>query len=257
MEGDLFERAARAEASYRRMLHLRGLDGPDLARLFAGSPAETLPWLKACAVYGHAAAQLRLGQLLLDGAPGVARDQAAAFAWFLRAARGGSADAENMAGRCLENGWGTDRDLAAAADRYRRAAEAGLDWGQYNYANLLFEGWGVERDQTAAVAWWGRAADQGHARAMTLLARAYEEGWGVAPDPVAAARWRRRSAEAGDWRGQFNLGAWLADRGRVAEAVSWLRAALAGGAGESLATMRRMLASHPDPRLRALAGAPV
>ena len=90
---------------------------------------------------------------------------------------------------------------------------------------------------------------------MTLLARAYEEGWGVAADPVVAARWRRRSAEAGDWRGQFNLGAWLADRGVIAEAVSWLRKALAGGAGESLATMRRMLACHPDPRLRALAPA--
>ena len=256
MNRHLFESATEAEANYRRMLHVGRLDKAGLERLFAGGPVETLPWLRACAIYGHVEAQLRLGQRLLDGAQGIERDSVGAYRWFIEAAERGSAEGDNMAGRCLESGWGAAIDLSAAAARYRRAAESGLDWGQYNLANLLFDGRGVSRDVAAAAGWWRRAADQGHGRAMNLLARCFEEGWGVAPDAETAARWRRASAKTGYFRGQFNHGAWLADQGRVPEAVGWLGRALAIAVGDSLDAMRRLLAAHADPRIAALAGAP-
>ena len=86
----------------------------DLRALLAGDPAEAAPWIESAARYGLAEAQLRLGQMLLDGL-GVAKDNSAALTWFMRAAHRGAAEAMNMVGRCHENGWGTPVDLAVAA----------------------------------------------------------------------------------------------------------------------------------------------
>ena len=239
--------AAEAEAHYRRMLRLAEMRPGELAQALETEPAA---WLESAARYGLAEAQLRLGQLLLDRQP---PDAAAALAWFGRAAAQGSAEAMNMVGRCLENGWGGVVDLPGAADWYQRAAGAGLDWGQYNYANLLFDGRGIGQDQAEACVWYARAAAQGHARAMNLLARACEEGWGVARDPAAAGDWYRRSAEAGYFRAQYNHATLLAADGQLAEAVGWFERALAGAPVEARASMAQALSRHPDPRIAALA----
>ena len=94
--------AAEAEVHYRRMCELAAMREGDLAAALQAEPAA---WLESAARYGFAEAQLRLGQLLLDG-EGAPRDPAAALAWFDRAAAQGLPEAMNMAGRCLENGWG-------------------------------------------------------------------------------------------------------------------------------------------------------
>jgi hypothetical protein len=240
--------AAEAEAHYRRMCRLTAMREGDLAEALRGEPAA---WLESAARYGRAEAQLRLGQLLLDGA-GVRPDAAAALACFERAAGQGLAEAMNMAGRCLENGWGRAADLSGAAGWYRRAAAAGYDWGQYNYANLLFDGRGVAQDQSAACAWYIRAAAQGHARAMNLLARCCEEGWGVARDPVAARDWYRRSAEAGYFRAQYNHATLMAADGRIGDAVHWFKQALAGAPEEARRVVAEALAGHPNPSIAAL-----
>jgi hypothetical protein len=238
--------AAEAEAHYRRMLRLVQMRPGELAQALKTEPAA---WLQSAARYGLAEAQLRLGQLLLDRDP----TDPATRGWFERAAAQGFAEAMNMAGRCLENGWGGAVDLPAAAGWYRRAADAGLDWGQYNYANLLFDGRGLAQDQAEACVWYARAAAQGHARAMNLLARAYEEGWGVARDAAAARDWYRRSAEAGYFRAQYNHATLLAADGRVADAIPWFEQALAGAPAEARASMAEALSRRPDPRVAALA----
>jgi len=244
--------AAEAEAHYLRMWRLRQMSSAELRVLLAGDPAEIAPWVDSAARYGLVEAQVRLGQMRLDGS-GVGRDQAAALEWFVRAARAGSPEAMNMAGRCCENGWGAPENLTAAADWYRRSAEAGYDWGEYNYANLLFDGRGVECDQAAAALWYTRASERGHARAMNLLARCFEEGWGVVRDPQSAWDWYRRSAEGGYFRAQFNFATLLAGQGRMDEAIGWFDLACRGATPDSLPSMIEALVRHGDPRLAAFA----
>lgn len=243
--------AAEAETHYLRMWRLRRMSGAELRALLAGEPAQVAPWIESAARYGVVEAQVRLGQMRLDGV-GVARDQAVALVWFTRAAQSGAADAMNMVGRCLENGWGATEDLPAAADWYRRSAEAGHDWGEYNYANMLFDGRGVDRDRAQAAGWYRRASEQGHARAMNLLARCYEEGWGVARDAREARAWYRRSAEGGYFRAKYNHATLLAADGRIDEALSWFEQACREATPESLRGMTRALAGHTDPRLSEL-----
>jgi TPR repeat protein len=237
--------AAEAEAHYLRMCRLSRMSPAQLGRVLAGDAA---PWIESAARYGHAEAQLRLGQLRLDAGEG-----GEALVLFERAAAQGSAEAMNMAGRVCENGWAADADLAAAALWYRRAADAGSDWGCYNLGNLLFDGRGVAQDQAAAADCYRRAAAQGHARAMNLLARCLEEGWGVARDPAGARSWYRRSAEAGYFRAQYNYATWLTREGRLDEALAWFERGLDGATPESRASMIETLAGRPDPRLSALA----
>jgi TPR repeat protein len=249
--GGRFGAAAAAEDRYRRMWTLRQMDEGQLRALLSGPTDQAAPWIESAARYGVTQAQLRLGQMLLDG-NGMARDEAAALRWFERAAGRGSPEAMNMAGRCRENGWGAAIDLAAAARWYRASAEAGHDWGQYNYANMLFDGRGVVRDPVQAAAWYRRAADHGHARAMNLLARCCEEGWGVPRDPAQAYQWYERAAQGGYFRAQFNLGAILAGLGEIDRALPWFERALAVATPDSRPAMVQALARQADPRLARL-----
>lgn len=239
------------EAHYLRMCRMRHMSRGELDRLLSGEPAEAAPWVESAARYGLVTAQLRYGQMLLDG-DGVRTDPAAALGWFMRAAERGDAAAMNMVGRCRENGWGVAADLAAAAGWYRRSAEAGCDWGEYNYANMLFDGRGLAQDQAQAVTWYERAAAKGHARAMNLLARCYEEGWGVAPDAARACAGYRRSADAGYFRAQFNFATLLVQQGRPEAAAGWFGKALEGADPDSRRAMADALAGCGDPRFAAL-----
>ena len=244
--------AQEAETHYRRMWRLRQMSAAELRVLLAGDPEKAAPWIESAARYGLVEAQMRLGQMRLDGT-GAPRDEAAALGWFRRAADKGSPEAMNMVGRCYENGWGAAEDLVAAAHWYRRSGEAGHDWGEYNYANMLFDGRGVHRDLEQAVAWYERASDRGHARAMNLLARCCEEGWGTAQSPARAYEWYRRSAEGGYFRAQFNYGTLLTARGLIDKALVWFEAALRGATPDGRQGLVDVLATHADPQLSGLA----
>jgi hypothetical protein len=236
------------ETDYLRMCRLRRMSYGELRALLAGDPSKAAPWIETAARHGLVEAQLRLGQMRLDGL-GAPSDGAVALGWFMRAARKGSPEAVNMVGRCHENGWGTAVDLTAAARWYRLSAEAGHDWGEYNYANMLFDGRGVARDRVEAVRWYRRAATRGHARAMNLLARCCEEGWGTPRDVAAAWRWYRRSAEAGYFRAQFNHGTVLAAQGRTEEALVWFGRARPNAPPGSLREMIEAMLRRGDPSL--------
>jgi len=214
-----------AEVSVSR---LQRMTVRELDELLSGDQAEAARWVQLAASHGLAAAQVRLGRMLLDGT-GMAKDQAAALGWFKTAALSGDAEAMNMAGRCHENGWGAPKDNAVAADWYRRSAAGGHDWGEYNYANMLFDGLGVPADLPQALDWYLRAAVQGHSRAMNQAARCYEEGWGTAKDHAVAAEWYRKSAEGGYFRAQYNYATLLYTLRRFAEAADWFGKAADAG----------------------------
>ena len=207
---------------------LQRMKAHELSALLSGDPEEAARWVELAARHGLAAAQLRLGRMLLDGT-GLEQNQPAALGWFKTAARSGDADAMNMAGRCHENGWGAPKDTEIAADWYRRSAEAGHDWGEYNYANMLFDGLGVTADTLLAVQWYLKAAAKGHSRAMNQIARCYEEGWGVPKDHAIATDWYRQSAEGGYFRGQYNYATLLGLVGQAEEAAGWFARAAEGG----------------------------
>ena len=190
--------------------------------VLAGPPADAARWVAAAARLGSLEAQTVYGQWLLEGR-GVERHQTEAFKWFLKAAFQGHAMAMNMTGRCLENGWGTPIELPAAAMWYRKAAHKGLMEGMYNHANQLAAGKSVPQDHAEALAWYRKAADLNHAKSMTKIGRFYEDGLVVERDEEAAFFCYQQGAEGGDFRGQFSYAGMLAGRGRIGEALAWLR----------------------------------
>lgn len=236
-----------------RLARMLRMSDRELKDALGGDPAEAAEWVLSAAEHGVPAAQLRLGRMLLEGR-GLPRDERAALGWFSRAARRGAgaadgAEAENMIGRCYENGWGTPVDLAAAASHYRSSALGGHDWGEYNFGNLLFDGRGIARDVPQALHWYLRAARQGHGRAMNLLGRCLDEGWGVPRSPDDAAYWYRRSAETGYFRGELNYALVLAEQGHGARAAEWFWKAAAGGDAATRRVIEVALAGSRDPTL--------
>ena len=190
--------------------------------VIAADPPTAAAWMLHSATLGSANAQTILGQWLLDG-HGQARDPQQAFTWFLKAATQGHAMGINMAGRCFENAWGTEADPFVAANWYRQAAHKGLDAGMYNYANMLAVGKGVAQNHAHALEWYRRAADLGHVKSMTKIGHYYEDGVVVPKDVEAAFFAFGEGARGGDFRGQFNFAGMLAERGRMDEALAWLR----------------------------------
>jgi uncharacterized protein len=247
-----FARAAAREASELRVRRLTRMSDRELRALLVGDPAEAAVWVRSAAEYGMAAAQLRLGRMLLEGT-GVQRDEAQALSWFVRAAERGSAEASNMVGRCYENGWGVAVDLQLAAEHYRRSAEARHDWGQYNFGHMLFDGRGTPPDRPQALRWYLGAAQQGHGRAMNLIGRCLEEGWGCRQSHVDAVYWYRRSAESGYFRGQFNYASALLEQRRATLAAEWFWRSAVGGNVEIRRAITATLRCTTDPALAQLA----
>jgi TPR repeat protein len=88
---------------------------------------------------------------------------------------------------------------------------------------------------------------------MNMVGRFLEEGWLEPPNPRAAAAWYTRAAEGGDFRAQYNLASLLVIHGRLAEALIWLRRALATASVDFLAVMAVRLAGSEHAELRLIA----
>ncbi|APW38700.1 hypothetical protein RD110_17060 [Rhodoferax koreense] len=230
---------------------LAAVSATQWAAVLAGEPADAALWIAAAARLGSLEAQAVWGQWLLDGR-GVERNPAEGFKWFLKAAYQGHAMAMNMTGRCLENGWGTEIDGPAAAMWYRKAAQKGLDAGMYNFANQLAEGKSVPKDEAAALAWYRQAADLNHAKSMTKIGRFYENGIVVEKDLDAAFFCFEQGARGGDFRGQFNYAGMLAERGRMEEALQWLRKVPLTATPAYMALVGSRLRASPNAEFRAV-----
>jgi TPR repeat protein len=194
----------------------------EFAAIVNGPPEVAACWLAVAAENGIADAQLRYGQMLLEGR-GIKRDPALALRWFKAAADSSNALAMNMVGRCYENGWGIKPDATIATYWFRRAATNGSPWGMYNYATSLTLARGTRTNRAEAFRWLKKAAEMGHAKSMNILGGFYEDGWEVEPDEDTALDCYRRAAEGGDFRGQFNCARLLIERRQIAQAIIWLK----------------------------------
>jgi TPR repeat protein len=229
-------------------VRLRLLTPDEWARILAADSDEAARWVGAAAQHGFRAAQVTWGQMLLDGR-GVARNPAAAFHWFRRAADAGSIDGINMVGRCYELGWGVASDHGEAIRWYRRAAARSSPWGQYNLASMLLYGEGVEHDRARALHHYHVAARQGHAKAMGMVGRFHEEGWTVPADAAQALHWYRQAAEGGDFWGLYHLARMTADT-HPGEALVWLAQAIEGGTPNFLRSVGPTLLDHAHAGFR-------
>jgi TPR repeat protein/predicted Ser/Thr protein kinase len=186
--GVAFERG-HAESRWYRALALRR----------AGQHAEASAELRAQAEEGSARAMRVLGQALAEG-DGVARDDAAAARWLLRAHDGADERATVFLAELVATGRGVARDHAAALallervrprlvrrgaeafDVVRRAAALGVE-----LARLL-------EDEAALTRWLRAGANADEPGCMDEWARRLEAGEGVERDAEAAARLRARRA---------------------------------------------------------------
>lgn len=223
-----------------------------LRHLLVCNPRDAVRWIIAAAQAGFSAAQVVLGQLLLDGR-GVDRDAVQAFAWFEAAAEAGDPEARNMIGRCHEQGWGVPQDPYLAAQAFEGAARQGHVWGQVNFAQMLMRA-GDPADRPRCFEMFRAAAEGGtskpHLKAMNSLARFLEEGWGGAPDPASAAVWYLKAATLGDHWAQYNLATILYGRGDEAAAGQWLQRAVAIGDNGFRRRIAPLLLACPAPALR-------
>ena len=140
-----------------------------------------LPALEQRASRGDAEAAILLGEVHHHGRI-VARDDAAATAWFTRAADTGVPLAQYWLARKHDLGDALSRDQAIAADLYRRAAEQGYANAQNRLGELYARGLGVDQDFGEALRWFGRAATQRHPEAISNLAAMHYHGRGVDRD---------------------------------------------------------------------------
>ncbi|MBL8699266.1 MAG: SEL1-like repeat protein [Alphaproteobacteria bacterium] len=104
-----------------------------------------------------------------------------------RAAESGQAYAQRQLGIALANGQAMARDPAAALAWWRKAAAQGDLESSHLLGEALLGGEGIVADVVAAFAHHQRAAAGGHGPAMARVAQALEFGRGVAADRGAAA----------------------------------------------------------------------
>jgi TPR repeat protein len=201
---------------------VRRLSDDELRQRLAGPPEQAAKWVYAAATGGSAAAQVTLGQMLLDG-HGIKPDAQTACRWFRIAAQSGDLDGINMLARCYENGWGIAADRAEARKLFERAAAKSHDWAQFNLGMMLLHESGRPGDVATALTLFVRSARQGNAKAMNMIGRCREFGWVGRIDPASAMRWYRRAATRGCFRAASHLARFLLVEDRAAEAAGWYR----------------------------------
>lgn len=151
---------------------------------------EGIGLLERAANGGDMQAQLTLGRVLLNGAPGEAPDYAQSRAWLERAAHSlppalppESANAESheapagaqaaySLASIYRNGYGVPRDPVAGAQWMSLAAAWGVPQAQYQLAKIYRE----RGDDQQALLWLKRAAAAENPEANVALTTAYRNG---------------------------------------------------------------------------------
>jgi hypothetical protein len=171
-----------------------------------GDSAAAINLLKNAADRGHRQSSYRLGQLLLNGAAGIAADPPAALPYIQMAADSGMSAASFQLGMMLLNGNVAQKNPANAAIYIQNAAEDGNYDAQYQLGMLYEVGNGVPQSDEDAVKWYRMAAEQEHPAAMANLAELLEKGYGVPKDEEAAFEMFEAAAAKGVAKAQNALG---------------------------------------------------
>jgi TPR repeat protein len=194
-----------------------------LGPLDPATAAEARSLLERAAAAGHAAAALRLGELLLEPAPEAAADRldpdridreapSRALDAFREAKRLGSTEADVAIGRLVESGRLVISDLATAERLYRDAAAAGVASASRALGAIALTGPALRRDYDQARGLLETALRGGDADAGVILAEMAARGLGEPADPAKAERLLRDAVDAGSRLAEAALGRVLAGR---------------------------------------------
>jgi TPR repeat protein len=154
-------------------------------------------WGRA-ALLQHAPSHAHLSDMLMDGRPGVAKNEKRAFALARAGAALGCAHSKGALGRCYFGGFGVAYDETRGLALARESDAAGSCFGQLLVGYCYRHGFGgVAQDDAEAVRLFRLAAEQGHALAQVDLGRMFEHGQGVAQDRAEAIRLYRLAAAQG------------------------------------------------------------
>lgn len=134
-----------------------------------------------------------------------AKDSAAGFDFYLRAAKQGFAPAQLAVAGHLQYGIGTPPDAAEAFKWAEKAAKAGYAPAQEMLATMYAEGQGIGRNEGEAFCWHSAAASQGLASAIQSVASCYEEGVGIPQNDELALKHYREAARRGHWLAHSKL----------------------------------------------------
>lgn len=158
--------------------------------------------LRGASTQGSAAAQSKLGRLLLAG-EGVPRAAEEGVRWLREAAAQGYAPAEHTMGVACQYG-DVDGGLEEAARWFRKAAEAGIAAAQYELGAAYVNGDGVEAGLVDVGAYWLRRAEaQGNREALTDLKTLREDpAWIELEETVEGLEASGKSVEGVDASGK-------------------------------------------------------
>ena len=159
------------------------------------NPKQSLDWLHAAALAGHAGALETLGRACMEGAE---KDWGCASHYFELAARAGRASSMTLYGWVLSNQpAATDRDFTSAIEWYRKGAAAGDLFAQNNIGEMYERGRGTHKDDKLARQWYGRAAEAGFGPGQFNYARMLLAGSGGPTDRDGAVQWLKKADSNG------------------------------------------------------------
>jgi hypothetical protein len=210
-----------------------------------GAPdyAEAYKWTRVAAAKGVAAAQTRLGLLLMTGLGVPDQDSKGAFSEFLKAAKQGNVEAMYLVGVAYVTGYGVEGSHDEALKWARLGAQKGHAGAQYLLGTMYLHGWGVTSDLPAATGWLLKAGAQGNAQAFELLAEMPDE---VHADTIVPML--RQAAQAGSEKAPAALGLKLSeleDPKARAEGLAWLRQAARSNANARITLGKVLVGDCP------------
>ncbi len=171
--------ALRALAGNGNTLAQRTLGQALLVRNEPHGNREAIDWLQRAALGKDVEAATLLGRTLMQGVPGVARDDKRAFPVMLSAGRAGHGAAAYYLGVMLKNGYGTQVDALAAVRWFDFAAKQHSPYApaaMFMLANAHRYGEGVKANEGNARILYLMSARMGYPAAIQTLAMAYQNG---------------------------------------------------------------------------------
>lgn len=147
---------------------------------------------------GEVISQVRLARSLRDGSRGFDQDRAAAFRWFLKAARKDNLEAVLNVASMYYAGFGIRQAPAHAYHWYLKAAERGHPLAEMAVGEMYYYGIGTEQDYARAFEWLRLAAERGEPNAQFRLGTMYREGLGVSESRFQAYLWFHLAAITGN-----------------------------------------------------------
>ena len=159
------------------------------------------------------------GKLLMEGVPGIEKDQALACKHLRRAAEAGDPECMQRLGNAYKDGTGVNVSMEEAINWFMRARQNGYVTPEqrqqqgaalYQQAVVFYTGQGVPRDVGKAIQLFVAAAQRGHPVAAGNLANFFLQGLPFPgmeqPDYAESHQWAVRALQWGETDAAYTLG---------------------------------------------------